>query len=370
MPFYKPIKALTNEAEKERLINNLLRLRQELQLQIPEKTAARTLLLATWNLREFKGGNRLPESYYYIAEIIARFDLVALQEVAADLAAIEQVLFYLGSQWSYIVTDATEGSAGGRERIAFIYDTGKVSFMRIAGEVVLPQNKLVDGKHQFARTPFTVAFQAGWFRFMLTSVHIYFGKESGAAYQRRVAEIKALSQFLSKRAQQEDTTYILLGDFNITDPDDDTFKALCSGGFFVPEQLQLPSNAARNKHYAQIAFKQNEKRQMPLFKEEEPNKAGVFDYYQILFTKEELDIYQPYFNTTAIENKSDKQVQNYYLNKWRTFQLSDHLPLWVELQVDFSDQYLRELKTKPPGDEKSIAATVLRNLNALKKDKP
>lgn len=369
MPFYKPIKAITDETEKERLVNNLLRLRQQLAAEIPEKTASRTLLLATWNIREFKGGGRLAESYYYIAEIIARFDLVAVQEVAGDLTAIEQVLFHLGSQWSYIVTDATEGPAGGRERIAFLYDTGKVTFMRIAGEVVLPTNKLVGNQHQFARTPFTVAFQAGWFRFMLTSVHIYFGKESGEAYKRRVAEIKALSQFLSKRARQEDISYILLGDFNITDPQDETFKALCAGGFYVPQQLQLTTNAARNKHYAQIAFKVNQRRDMPIFNEGVQNKAGVFDYYKVLFTKEEQEVYQPYFTETATMRRTEKQVQNYYLTKWRTFQLSDHLPLWVELQIDFSDQYLNELKSKPPGNEKSIAASVLRNLNAMKEKK-
>jgi hypothetical protein len=25
---------------------------------------------------------------------------------------------------------------------------------------------------------------------------------------------------------------------------------------------------------------------------------------------------------------------------WRTFQMSDHLPMWVELKIDYSDDYL------------------------------
>jgi hypothetical protein len=28
---------------------------------------------------------------------------------------------------------------------------------------------------------------------------------------------------------------------------------------------------------------------------------------------------------------------------WRTYQMSDHLPLWAELRIDFADDYLREL---------------------------
>jgi hypothetical protein len=25
---------------------------------------------------------------------------------------------------------------------------------------------------------------------------------------------------------------------------------------------------------------------------------------------------------------------------WRTYQMSDHLPMWVELQIDFGEEYL------------------------------
>ena len=40
----------------------------------------------------------------------------------------------------------------------------------------------------------------------------------------------------------------------------------------------------------------------------------------------------------------DKKLKSYYKTKFRTIQMSDHLPLWVELKVDFSEQYLEELK--------------------------
>ena len=28
---------------------------------------------------------------------------------------------------------------------------------------------------------------------------------------------------------------------------------------------------------------------------------------------------------------------------WRTYQMSDHLPMWIELRVDFSREYLERL---------------------------
>ena len=58
--------------------------------RVPNRNATDTLLLATWNLKEFGGGEgdkRTDESYWYIAEIVSHFDLIAIQEVGADLGA-------------------------------------------------------------------------------------------------------------------------------------------------------------------------------------------------------------------------------------------------------------------------------------------
>ncbi len=31
---------------------------------------------------------------------------------------------------------------------------------------------------------------------------------------------------------------------------------------------------------------------------------------------------------------------------WRTWQMSDHLPLWAEIKMDFTEAYLSSLKSK------------------------
>jgi len=41
----------------------------------------------------------------------------------------------------------------------------------------------------------------------------------------------------------------------------------------------------------------------------------------------------------AKASASAKQLEKFY-RQWRTFQISDHLPLWVELKTDFADAYL------------------------------
>ncbi|MDL2278403.1 endonuclease/exonuclease/phosphatase family protein [Parabacteroides sp. OttesenSCG-928-G07] len=342
MPYYYPIKSIRNKEERLRTINKLLLLRRQLDAQIPQKTATETLLLATWNIREF-GDNRRIESLYYIAEIISRFNLVAIQEVSANLKGLEKVMSLLGPSWDYIVTDCTDGSAGGGERTAFVYDTNKIFFKKMAGEIVLPKEKLIQEELQFARTPFCVSFQAGWFKFHLTTVHIYYGKSSGVD-PRRVAEIEAIAQFLTKRGKKEDTSYILLGDFNIPKCGDATMQALEKNGFTIPDCIkEHPTDLGQTKHYDQIAFNLKLDKNMTVFSEKD-QKAGAFNFCKSVYMPEDLPLYKPYFDKKYTEGKTDEAIMKYYLSSWRTFQMSDHLPLWVELKVDFSDQYLERLK--------------------------
>jgi exonuclease III len=226
--------------------------------------------------------------------------------------------------------------------MAFLYDTKKLMFKNLAGEIVLPEKILINGKLQFALTPFCVAFQAGWFMFNLTTVHIYYGKVKGEEYKRRVEEIDNISKFLTRRATQENVNYILLGDFNIVDTTDLTMQALEKNKFIIPEAIkQKPSDIGGTKHYDQIAFKMKEGENMYVFSDNQ--KAGTFKFFDYLYTPEELPVYRSFFDPKNTNGKTEKQIETYYLSKWRTFQISDHLPLWVELKIDFSNQYLRSL---------------------------
>ncbi len=341
MPYYHPLKQL-NKEERLRTTNNLLKLRRQLDRDIPQKTATDTLLLATWNIREF-GNNRRKESLFYLSEIISRFDLVAVQEVSANLKGLENLVSLLDLNWDYFVTDSTDGGPGGGERMAFLYDKSKISFKKMAGEIVLPKEKLIDGTLQFARTPFFVAFQAGWFKFVLTTVHIYYGSTSTSDKKKREKEIDTITSVLSKRAKKEDTSYVLLGDFNIPNVDDDMMKALEKYGFTVPTAIkEHPSDLGNTNHYDQIAFNLKLDSTMTIFSEKN-QKAGSFNFAETVYREQDLETYKEYF-LDKVKGKTEQEIKKYYLSIWRTFQISDHLPLWVELKVDFSNQYLEKLK--------------------------
>ena len=263
MPFYSGIRDLST-ADQRRVGEGLLRLKDGLRSSgVPEKAVDDRLLIATWNVREFdssKGGARGLEPLLNIAEILSAFDLVAVQEVRRELAPLYRLLDLMGGWWRPIVTDVTRGTSGNLERLAFLYDSRKVSFGGLVGEVVLPDVRSKDEtvfRQQFARTPFLVGFRAGWFKFTICTAHVYYG-EDRSIEPRRLEEITNLSRFLAdenNEVHEWARNVVMLGDFNIFATTDETARAVEEAGFTIPEQLKtLSTNLSRNKHYDQIAF--------------------------------------------------------------------------------------------------------------------
>jgi exonuclease III len=353
MPFYPNLKneILENknyknpQAKLSQIATKILALRKSLQSTIPSKTRQDKLLLATFNIREFdsnnkKNGPRTTESIYYLAEIISSFDIVALQEINQDITAFKKIMKILGPDYNCFLTDITEGHSGNGERMAYIYDQKKILFRNIAGEIVLPttRDKPIP---QFARTPYLVSFQAGWFKFNLCTVHIYYGKDTGEQFEQRIKEIENLSMFFKSRSQKEDENFILLGDFNILNNEDRTMKALLKGGFKIPEALlkRTGSNLKKDKFYDQIVYKEGKN------KVKFSGKAGVFDFYETIYNETDKDLYYEDFSNIMKANKKafDKATYDKKFREWKTYQMSDHLPLWVEFDIDYSEEYLKSL---------------------------
>ncbi|MBW8012670.1 MAG: endonuclease/exonuclease/phosphatase [Chloroflexi bacterium] len=357
MPFYQRINPET--VDGKRTLERLIALRGQLAREIPLRNLEDSLLLATWNIREFDSpayGTRLPESLYYIAEIISHFDLVAIQEVRKDLAAIDKVLGILGGYWKYLVTDVTKGSKGNKERLAYLYDSRKVRMGGLAGELVLPptKSKDKDGKNiylpatQISRTPFISGFKTGWTKFVLVTVHILYG-ESSANDPERVKEIEQIAKFLNERSGDQSAwsrNFILLGDFNIFKTGDKTMRALTDNGFEIPEELlKNPSNAIETRHFDQIAFRVRKDRFADV-----TSQAGVFQFFRTVFRPRDEEVYaekmgKGYIVDSKGKRRDANKKTNYYKTYWRTHQMSDHLPMWVEIKIDYSDEYLeRKLK--------------------------
>ena len=368
MPLFYDLDGLG--ADTARVADRLAALRTAMQnhpvapeRSVPGKNTTDTLLLATWNLKEFDGGDadkRTDESYWYIAEIVSHFDLVAIQEVGANLDGLEKLKNRLGGTWRYVVSDVTEGKAGNYERLAFLFDRRKIRFSGVAGEIVIPPvedshgNKIAPAD-QLARTPTIVGFEAGWFRFMLSTVHIIWGK-GDEEYPARVAEIQTIAAFLKDRSEDVNAwshNMLLLGDFNIfsAGTSNAAYAAIIDNGFVIPQSLQEipPTNVgAKPRFYDQIALRTRESNLEPT------GRGGVFDYFEAVYRDADYEGYvaammgsraeddpknKLSFNTRGVFRTED-QRRAYYRNHWRRRQMSDHLPMWLELKIDFGENYL------------------------------
>ena len=331
---------------------------------VPRKNATETLMLATWNLKAFDGGDadgRTEESYWYIAEIISHFDLTAIQEVGENLGGLEKLKRRLGGTWSYVVSDVTAGKAGNGERLAFLFDRRKIRFSGVAGEIVIPpvedsHGKTIAPANQLVRTPTLVGFEAGWFRFMISTVHIIWGR-GDEENPTRVAEITALAGFLKDRSEDKNAwsqNLILLGDFNIFDanPANAAYAAIVNNGFIIPESLQNipPTNVGTQpRFYDQIALRTRKNNLAPT------GRGGVFDFFEKVYRNDDYKDYIPAMMDGRAEDQPDNKLtfdtrgnlrnedqrRAYYRNHWRRQQMSDHLPMWLELKIDYGEDYLK-----------------------------
>ncbi len=300
-------------------------LRAALDTAIPPKVLDRNLLIGTWNIRAFgdltqtwrSGPADSPKrdlaSLLYIAEILSRFDVVAMQEVRGNLKCLREALKVLGPDWGLILTDVTKGAQGNDERLAFLFDTRRVKPSGLACELVLPD---VDGDdkatavRQFARTPYAVSFAAGTNTFILVTLHVLWGSDSSD----RIGELTAIAQWLADwatRSQEWGQNLLALGDFNIDRAGDPLFQAFTSTGLTPPAELNgvprtifdEPGSDEGGHFYDQIAWFTGDGG-VPALTLQYTGAAGGFDFV-------------PHLMKTLSRNELS----------WR---ISDHYPLWAE----------------------------------------
>jgi len=309
----------------------LSELRAALDQDIPAKILDSNLLIATWNLRAFgdltqkwkAGPNDTPQRDLHavrcIAEIVSRFDVIALQEVRANLKALRHMLKVLGPNWGLILTDVTKGDPGNGERLVFLFDTRKVQLSGLACELVVPQEQLAriapDAlDRQFARTPYAVSFRSAGKTFILVALHVIYGEKA----EERIPELRAIADWLAAWASDVnawDHRLIALGDFNIDRRGDKLYNAFTATGLHAPEDLNRisrsifsdPKKPDLNKFYDQIAWFTGDEARPGLSMKY--TRGGNFDFTKL-----------------ALRSRNLTKAQL----SWR---ISDHYPLWAEFSV-------------------------------------
>ena len=306
---------------------NLTLLKADLDFKIPTKQLDRNLLIATWNIRAFgnitrkwaSDENDSPKrdmhSVLCIAEILSRFDIIAVQEVKGNLRGLRDTLKVLGSNWSFILTDVNKGKVGNGERMAYLFDTRRVHLSGLAGELVVPEEwDDTIGDHalskQFVRSPYAVSFQSNKHTFILVTLHILYGKSP----KDRIEELRGIAKWLYSWARNINAyhqDFIALGDFNIDERGDLLEQTFLSEGLYIPPQLQnekvTRSIFNHTKYYDQIAWF-NSPSSGPKLSMEFLN-GGNYDFVPV-----------------ALQNRDLSKNSLSWL-------ISDHYPLWAEFKI-------------------------------------
>ena len=307
-----PIFAYTLETEREALRST------KVLRGIPQKSPD-TLLAATWNLTNFGLQDRTDDDLELMAEVIGWFDLIAIQEIADDLAHLRKLMSSLPPTYSVAVSDI----GGNDERTGFLYDSDKVARLELAAEVAIPPSdhryirmKGVSGSFKgFDRNPYVVAFRAGALEFLAVSVHLYFGSHSYYDEDRRALETYALARWADQRHKAPGAysqNVLALGDFNLPKRDNSStvYKALKAKRRILPQHsTSMGSNLDGDKDYDQVAFHAGGLQAFYT------GKSGVFDFDHTPFFGDAWNVDPDYFNTSV------------------KYHIADHRPLWAEFSI-------------------------------------
>ena len=294
------------------------------RVKVPDPVLDMTINVATWNIREFGKVPRKPASIEYIAEIISNFDLVAITELRQKLGDLKKVMNLLGPYWRAVYSDITFDRGGNRERIAYIYDSRVIEFTGLAAEAdpLRKKNKKTneyESKLSWWRSPYLASFRAGKFDFVVLTVHMRWGKSK----DERKDALERLAEWVDKRQKMNDIRdkdILVMGDFNIPKIGDPLYKAVTSKGLKAAKPLLglKGTNILENKNYDQILYYPKHTKNI--------TEGGTINFYKNDFT--------PLYPKKKYKGMTKEKF---------TFQMSDHLPIWIQLDVWTEDDDLKKM---------------------------
>lgn len=166
-----------------------------------------TISIANFNIQVFgttKAGK--PEVMEVLAKIIARYDIVAIQEIrnasGQAIKDLEAAVDTLGTDYEVIVGPRL-GRTSSKEQYAFMYRSTTVE--RIGTPLTYPEPT---GTDPFHREPFMARFKSGSFDFVLITIH--------TDPDEATEEITALDDVVmyAQLAFYTEGDFIILGDLN------------------------------------------------------------------------------------------------------------------------------------------------------------
>jgi len=296
---------------------------------IPSSKLDESLNVAAWNIRDFGKKRRTKAAKIFIAEILNQFDLIALTEVRDNLKDFLEVKEILGPYWKFVVSDFRPDRAGNNERIAYLYDERMCQFTGLAAEADPPRKRgAISGnkddeyqpRYTWWRAPYMASFRAGNFDFTLLTAHMRWGS---SVTERREA-LENLADWIEMRRKNShvfDKDIVVMGDFNIPKVGDSLYRALTKHGLKMPKALEGVkfTNVAGGKNYDQILHYTYSEKSFTA-------NGGIVDFLG--------------------SRNGHKALFPDLTRSQSTYQLSDHFPLWIQIDCDIDGITLDDVIAK------------------------
>jgi deoxyribonuclease-1-like protein len=271
----------------------------------PAKRSENTIRVGSFNIQVF-GVQKLnkPRVMNLLADVVRRFDIVAIQEIRANtndiLPQFVDLLNSKGRHYDFIIGPRL-GRTSSKEQYAFIFDAASIEADRNSTYTV------EDPDDRLHREPLV-----GWFRvrgpkaeeaFTFTLVNIHTDPDETSTELDALADVY---RAVRGDGREEDDT-ILLGDLNVSDR---RLGRLGDLSGMTPVISGIPTNTRGDKQYDNLLFT------MPAT-QEFTGRGGVFDL-----------------------------IREYNLTIAEALEVSDHMPIWAEFSIYEGGQAGR-FATKP-----------------------
>ncbi|MEM7573057.1 MAG: hypothetical protein AAF433_09155, partial [Bacteroidota bacterium] len=223
-----------------------------------------------------------------------------------------------------------------------------VEFSGLAGEIVIWKDLLEQDEAvaQLKRTPYITGFKTAWKDFALVNLHLQPG-DKPAEKARRKQEVDLLMKVIDTKVRTKrlwSNNLVLLGDFNLYQEDTDIEVLMNEYGFYESDLLEGENtNTAINsaEPFDRIFIRHGN--YFPLPSEITGQQGGAIDLFETIYKLEDYALYKDIMDATKGDPStltSEAKYRTYFRDYWRKGQLSDHRPIWLEIDIDGSDQFL------------------------------
>lgn len=277
--------------------------------------------LAAWNIRFLGGSNiskieRNEKDLEKIAQILARYDFIAVTELMKDTAHLKKILEILskaGDEYCSLVTKPIKKGSY-VERYAFLYRKGLIKLID-KGDFYPHTDIDGDGKNDFSRNPYWATFRAGNFDFSVIVSHILWDKGKGPPPEHE--KLGAVFQHVQDQNGEDEEDVILVGDFNLNPDSPDMFLNLDTNDGNLNDDLRkriepaitpvfygcdIKSYIKDTSLYDNIFFQR-------MYVKEYTGKSGIFYFDEVMFGGD--------------DDKAER--------------VSDHRPVWADFRIDLDD---------------------------------